>query len=205
MKKYLIYIALLIAVLGAGAYFVFWRGKDANKNQDLKSEELAGLQTGSAPWEAETANLLARLKSIGLKALLEEGAVLHTHQHLDLFIDGNQIPVPSGIGIGPAGAFIAPIHTHDSTGIIHVESDIVQDFTLGQFFDIWGVFLTRDCIGSFCSQDSKKLSIFINGNLADKDPREIKLEPRQEIAIVFGSPESFPDTIPSTFEFPEGY
>jgi hypothetical protein len=29
------------------------------------------------------------------------------------------------------------LHTHDETGIIHIESPIKKDFILGQFFDLW--------------------------------------------------------------------
>jgi hypothetical protein len=34
------------------------------------------------------------------------------------------VPVPAGIGIDPAVGF-APLHTHDASGVIHVESPTV--------------------------------------------------------------------------------
>ncbi len=34
-----------------------------------------------------------------------------------------------------------PIHTHDHSGKIHIESDGTGTFTLGQFFAVWGVTL----------------------------------------------------------------
>ena len=32
---------------------------------------------------------------------------------------------------------MSPLHTHDATGIIHVESNMLRNFTLGEFLDIW--------------------------------------------------------------------
>jgi hypothetical protein len=37
---------------------------------------------------------------------------------------------------GTAG--FAPLHTHDSSGIIHVESIVNRTYTLGEFLNIWG-------------------------------------------------------------------
>ncbi len=33
---------------------------------------------------------------------------------------------------------MAPLHTHDTSGIIHVESNTVRPYTLGEFLNIWG-------------------------------------------------------------------
>ena len=76
---------------------------------------------------------------MGLPALTAEGEALHTHQHIDIYVDGQPVVVPAYIGINATEGFLSPIHTHDSTGIIHVESPTVRDFTLGEFFDVWGV------------------------------------------------------------------
>ncbi len=35
-------------------------------------------------------------------------------------------------------AGMAPLHTHDDTGIIHVESTINRNYTLGEFLNILG-------------------------------------------------------------------
>ena len=33
---------------------------------------------------------------------------------------------------------MAPLHTHDDSGTIHVESNTIRNYTLGQFLDNWG-------------------------------------------------------------------
>jgi hypothetical protein len=60
----------------------------------------------------------------------------HIHPLLTINIDGQNVPIPAGIGIGPDGNL--PIHTHDSSGIIHVESTKKLPFRLQDFFTIWG-------------------------------------------------------------------
>lgn len=166
---------------------------------------LPGIQTGNAPWPAEIEHLAARLQADGLPALSAEGTVLHIHQHLDIFIDGTSTPVAPGFGISEAAGFISPIHVHDTTGILHVESPTVQDFTLGQAFDVWGVKFTADCIGGYCADATKSLKVYSNGNLVEGDPRKLVLASHQEIAIVYGTPEEAPTSTPSSFDFPVGY
>ena len=166
---------------------------------------LPGINTGDAPWPAELEHLKARLEADKLPALEAEGTVLHTHQHLDIFIDGRAIPVPAGIGINDAEQFISPSHVHDDTGILHVESPKIDTFTLGQFFDIWGVRFDAKCIGGYCATLEKPLHVHVNGKLQDGDPRLIALKPHQEIAIVYGSKDEQPKKIPSSFKFPKGF
>jgi hypothetical protein len=164
---------------------------------------LPGIQTGRGPWDAEIPNLLARLKAIGLPALATEGNVLHIHQHLDLIINGKQVTIPTHIGVNEAAGFISPLHTHDLSGIIHVESNVVRDFTLGEFFDIWGLELTNDCLGSYCNTGSTTMKIYSNGTLYTGKPRDLVLTPHQEIMFVYGS--TTPTTIIPSYTFPAGY
>ena len=172
---------------------------------NVNPETLTGIQRGDAPWPPETSSLKKRLKEIGLPALTREGTVLHTHEHLDIFVAGQQVAVPSDIGINNAARFTAPIHTHDETGIIHVESPTSRTFDLGQFFDIWGVLFTKDCIGGFCSQGDKNLEVFVNGNMFQGDPRTIELKDHEEIVVTFGTSEELPNPVPSSYAFPPGY
>ena len=55
---------------------------------------LPGLQTGPPPWSANATQLRGRLASIGLAPQTMEGQALHTHQHLDLFVDAKPVAVP---------------------------------------------------------------------------------------------------------------
>jgi hypothetical protein len=189
--------------LGIALSCMVLAGESRSAEKAAAVRVLPGLQTGEAPWEAEIPNLLARLKAINLPALHEEGNALHIHQHIDIFVDGKPVTVPKDIGINYDERFISPLHTHDRTGVIHVESDKVQDFTLGQFFDVWGVRLTKDCLGGYCAKGSEKLRVFSNGKPVTGDPRRLVLSAHQEIAIVYG-PEKSSVVVPSSYKFDEG-
>lgn len=162
------------------------------------------LQTGQIPWSPATDTLKDRLRAINFPALKEEGNALHTHQHLDIFIRGNKITIPAGIGVNEGEGFISPIHTHDTTGIIHVESPTNGTFTLGQFFTVWGVRFNDNCLGGYCNQGDQKLKVYVNGQLMIGDYQNIVLTPHEEIAIEYGNEFEAP-TIPSNHPFPPGY
>jgi hypothetical protein len=171
---------------------------------NTRSGPRPGLQTGLPPWPPEITQLRARLNAIGLAALTAEGQVQHTHQHLDLFVDGQRVEVPADIGINQAAAFLAPIHTHDTSGVIHVESPVVQDFTLGEFFDVWGVRFDSHCLGGAFDTGGRVLSVYVNGQPAAGDPRSIVLVSHLEIVVSMSSPGQLPSPVPSTYAFPAG-
>jgi hypothetical protein len=172
----------------------------------IPAPSLPGVQAGNAPWSAgnDPANLKARLTAIGLDALGAEGQVVHIHQHLDIFVSGKPVELPAEIGIPPDGSFISPLHTHDTSGIIHVESPTVRDFTLGQFFDVWGVKLTSTCLGGYCNSGDATLAVYVNGHKVTQDPALIVLASHQEIVVTYGTPSQLPAPIPSSFTFPVG-
>jgi hypothetical protein len=168
------------------------------------SGALAGLQTGPAPWAANTADLAARLRAIGLPPLsATEGTAVHIHQHLDIDVDGRPVAVPALIGIDPAVGF-APLHVHDTSGVIHVESPTVRSYTLGQFFAVWGVRFTRTCLGGYCATGDRRLRVYVNGTPVHGDPTTLTLEPHQEILVAFGTAAQLPSPIPSSYQFPPG-
>jgi len=151
-----------------------------------------------------------------------ENLTTHTHAHLDVFVDGERIVVPSAIGIDieaigithelsadgttheyflPAScpvACLSPLHTHDPTGIIHTESDKAdqEPYTLGQFFTEWGVPLNAECVGEFCKTETT-IAVYVDGEQVTGNPAEIKLLSHEEIAIVIGkAPSAIPDSYP---------
>jgi hypothetical protein len=172
------------------------------KLESAETIKLPGVITGPAPWLPEIDNLLRRLNAINLPALHEEGNALHIHQHLDILLNGEPVTVPAGIGINPMARFISPLHTHDVSGVIHVESDVKRDFTLGQFFDVWGVRFSKSCIGAYCAKGADTLRVFVNGKPVSGDPRNLVLREHQEIAVVYGPPTANV-TVPSTYRFEE--
>jgi hypothetical protein len=196
----LIIIVAIFLILGLWAYYNAHRPINIITNPT----QLAGVQMGTVPWIPEISRLKQRLESTGLSALSTEGTALHTHQHLDLYINGNAVPIPKDIGVNQAAGYISPIHTHDGTGIIHVESNTVRDYTLGEVFDVWGVTFTKSNIGGYAVQGDNQLNVYVNGTLVTTDPRAILIEKHQEIVITYGTTQQALKTIPSTYSFPAG-
>ena len=169
------------------------------------SSTLPGIQTSQAPWGANQSDLAQRLAADNLPQLTMEGSVLHIHQHLDLIIGGQPVAVPAEIGINEPAGWLSPIHVHDSTGIIHVESPYVANFTLGNFFDVWGVDFASSTIGGYKTDATHSLRVYVNGQLYAGDPRMLTLASHQEIVIVYGTEAQMPSSIPASFNFPAGY
>ena len=83
------------------------------------------------------------------KSSSNETMLMHIHPRLYLNIDGKPYFVPQNVGIdsnlwkdhsldqyGLNG--MAPLHTNTADGMIHVESKVARNYTLGEFIDIWG-------------------------------------------------------------------
>lgn len=206
-------VVIVLAVLGAAAGVLILTRSSSPKTGPVyvsgtpstDPATLPGTLSGPAPWPANTDKLKGRLSALGLPALSAEGTTLHIHQHLDLYVNGTKEVVPAQIGIitSPQVVF-SPLHTHDTSGIIHVESPTVRSFTLGAFFDVWGVRFTPTCVGGYCNQGDETLRVYVDGQLATGNPTWLKLFAHEEIVVTYGTQAQLPDPIPSSYTFPPG-
>jgi hypothetical protein len=154
------------------------------------------------PWAAPT-DAAAAVRAAGLPMLSEEGTVIHIHAHLDVSVDGQPVVVPGGIGIGWSNQGISPLHTHNASGVIHIESPVNRAYTLGEFFTEWDVSLSPDNVGGLRAGDGKTLRVFVNGAQATGNPAAVIINAHDEIAVIYGNPQSA-GSIPSRYEFPSG-
>jgi hypothetical protein len=144
-----------------------------------------------------------------------ERAAFHVHTHLAIFINGDQKLIPYGVGIVPpfqlqpipagqpaagspfvgGGSKFYWLHTHDETGVIHIESSKQETFTLGQFFDEWGQQLGPNQVGS----NTGTVTAYVNGKMFAGNPRSIPLDAHNVIQLDLGK-----NIAPQPFTFPEG-
>lgn len=159
------------------------------------------LSTSTAPWQLPT-DQKPYISAAGLQILSAEQLAVHYHAHLDIIADGKPVSVPQYIGVILAGANsgISFLHTHDTSGVLHVEAPTNSKFTLGQAFVEWGVRLTSSCAGGYCADATHDLKFFVNGKQYTGDPQNLVLKSRQEIAIWYGDKGATPD-VPKTFDF----
>jgi hypothetical protein len=145
----------------------------------------------------------------GVQCNAGEKTVSHVHTHLTVFVNGKSRVIPYGVGIpgfqaeeinppAPAGPgpFVVTgtcyywLHVHATDGIIHIESpSTTQGFTLGQFFDEWGVPLSSTQVGSATGN----VTVFFTSPgkgpmLYTGDPRNLPLGDHYQIQLNVGTP-----------------
>jgi hypothetical protein len=123
-----------------------------------------------------------------------EYGTFHVHAHLDVFVNGQPYIVPSQVGIID-GTCLYWLHTHNTSGIIHIEAPTTKQFTLGQFFDIW------KSTGSVLPPTNGTPEIFVNGQKVNTGLMDTQLNAHDEISVVYGTE---PTYIPKFYQFPEG-
>jgi hypothetical protein len=145
----------------------------------------------------------------GISCESSEQTVFHIHAHLTIFVNGSARQVPAAVGIPgaqatstPQGSFIQSgtcfywLHTHAADGIIHVESPVHRTYTLGNFFDEWGMPLGPDQVGPA----SGHVVAIYNGQVYQGNPRNIPLTAHAQIQLEVGTPLVAPEQL----TFPNG-
>lgn len=142
----------------------------------------------------------------GIEGSSHEMLKTHVHAHLALFHRGEQIAIPAAIGIirpfrvkdgfvGDGQGFYW-LHTHDATGIIHIESPDDRAYTLGNFFNIWGQPLNKEHVAGF----KGAVHAFVDGKPYAGNIRDIPLREHEQITLVVGKPVP----TPPRYTFPQG-
>jgi len=189
-RRQLAWIAGIAVVVAAGVFFF------TGRNDSVTSGPLPGELKTDAPWPANGAQSAARATALGLPA---EGTTLHEHANVQVFVHGEQQPVPTNIGISDGA--IQSLHTHDDTGTVHVESSVSQEFTLDDFFGVWGVRFTPSCLGAYCNDGTNRLRAFVDGEEVTGSLQDVQLGDQSVIVVTYGSDDELPDPIPSEFDF----
>ena len=141
----------------------------------------------------------------GIRCDTVEFTKFHIHAHLDILVDGKQFILPSQIGIDPEGRCLYWLHTHDNSGIIHIESPTEREFTVGNFIEIWEMTLgNTELFNRNLNETNGIISAYVNGVKvpSSTDFRNIGIKAHDEIALVIGPIQA--DKIPSAYQFQEG-
>lgn len=114
-----------------------------------------------------------------------EHLVYHNHTKLVINDQNNKsLNIPAGIGIVP-NECIFWLHTHDDSGIIHVESPTKISFTLGQFLQVWNSFDNSTLINDILKINSQAdVSILLENSTIIEPSANIVDIPLQDLAII---------------------
>jgi hypothetical protein len=143
----------------------------------------------------------------GMECTGSEQLVFHIHAYLKVYVNGEQVTAPPGVGIvAPAGSgesalgsdglktCIYPLHVHDGEpDVIHIESPIKKTYTLGNFFDIWGQPLSATKVMDKTVDSAHQVKYYVfdkAGKMTQvtTDPRAIALADHETVVILYNSP-----------------
>ncbi|HXK39939.1 MAG TPA: hypothetical protein VJ837_03835 [Candidatus Paceibacterota bacterium] len=82
----------------------------------------------------------------------------HIHPLMTITMDGIPETLPTDIGI--TGDCMAEVHTHDTTGTLHVETvdaSRLDALTLADFFDVWGTTFEREHFSVSLTVDGEEM------------------------------------------------
>ena len=189
-------VLVLVSVL---AYIGFSRFSTQSSGGVFPTTTGSPLPTGAAPTGAIPCDQL-------------EHTQVHYHTVLRSLNQGNAVLIPTDLGRTASCLYWLHMHTGEP-GIIHVEAPGDRIFTLGDFFQVWGVWarkpqpLDSTHVSSFTLTTDQRLLIYVDrddglGPVAfPGDPKAIVLRPREIITIEIAPPMVSPVGSP----FPGGF
>ena len=135
------------------------KGSNTDANNDTEGTELISTADNPDP--------------IALECLDHSGLARHDHSNLKIYLDGQQRLIPANVGINSEicngeTENMHAVHTHDSTGKLHIESNTDIDIPIGVFFDIWGVHFNETGIFEYRVNDTYELVMSIDGVLTSE-------------------------------------
>jgi hypothetical protein len=166
---------------------------------------IIGLVYYETVYTAPTVNVLPPLRSpqqytptLGSNfACVTSTLAIHIHPWLQIWINGKNVTIPPGIGIidpanigtiygypeygGTTNTCFEPMHTHDASGLIHIESSTNMNFTLGEFLIEWNltyqyaavngvhepvIFNQTEILGYKINSSSDAIALLVDGKTA---------------------------------------
>jgi hypothetical protein len=193
-------IAVVVVVIAVASGGGSSGGSIAYSKGSVPASAEVGVTTKPPPWPPNYSHLAQRLQAMALPQLNEQ--VFHVHAMLRVYVNGKQVTVPPNIGLDQATQTFSPIHTHpDIPGVIHEEAAKEFDFTLGQFFAVWGVKFSNDQLGPYKPGNGNVLQVYDNGEQVS-DPVNVVLQAHHLFTVGYGKPGSFPTSY--SFNWPAG-
>jgi hypothetical protein len=129
----------------------------------------------------------------GIACQSNEQLAYHIHAHLTMYVNGQQFALPANIGIASDQSCFYWLHTHDTSGVIHIESPDQRTYTLGTFFQEWSTRFPQ--IQYPTELDSTAgWQVYVDGKPYKGDFHAITLDAHKLITLAYNSPGVKPDT-----------
>ena len=135
---------------------------------------------------------LARLTSTpidGISCDVAEASDYHVHAHLAILVRGKAVAgPPANTGIHLEHLCLYWLHTHDDSGIIHIEAPHRIAPTLRNFFDIWGQPLTSQRVAGYTVAPGQTLRVYLGRTRDGGDPGAVTLYEHTAVTLEIGPP-----------------
>jgi hypothetical protein len=189
LRGIVIGVVVVAAVLTFASFLYFTHGSTTSTT----ATQAAPTAPSSASTPADTnaqQSLNPAVDNVQCNA--SEQLTYHVHAHLSIYINGKAVPVSQYIGI--TNACFYWLHTHDASGVIHIEAPQQMTFTLGNFLHLW-----KQQFGQLqypTQLDSTSgWQAYVDGKPYTGDFNAIALNPHALITLAYHSPGVKPDTI----------
>lgn len=144
---------------------------------------ISGMIVGAVAFNNNSTALSDRTnREIAFICTSDMATQFHIHPHLEILIDGEQQSIPADIGVKPA--CMNALHTHDASGTLHVESPEKRDFTLADFFAVWGQTFSKDQVLQSAVDGTHHIRVTVNGTETDTYENTI-LRDKDQIVISY--------------------
>ncbi len=160
--------------------------------------KLSAAQLGSSAWATGDSAAGGHGATVGgVTCLVTED--YHVHAHVAIIKNGELLALPSQIGLQGCAY---ELHTHDASGIVHVETAAYHRLTLGQLFTVWGQPLSSINVAGITGLP---VSVYVNDGATllkytGDASADLELSNHRSFTIVLGTD---PKEIP-TYEWPAG-
>ena len=188
---WLVAASVIVAAIIIGVALVARGGSSSSSGGDrsatvvtsrLSHDKIDFVSAGT--WPVNYTDLAGAMSALGLTPTQEAASVNHYHVHIQLDVDGHEVPVPAQIGLDSATGTFSEVHTHDDTGVIHIESgDTSFRADLADVFAMWGVYLSPKCIGGYCGG----VKMWVNGKPSTAFGKLV-LQAHMAITLLEGTP-----------------
>lgn len=125
---------------------------------------------------------------------------IHWHALLRIEVNSETQFIPANIGIGSedqvidtvlSGTAASPMHTHDASGVIHIENKCPErnpeTMKLGYFFKVWQKNFNSTCVLDKCNDGEKIVQMAVNGG-ESLEFEHYRLQDGDAVLITYGKP-----------------
>lgn len=185
-------VSLVLAIVHSASSPPSASASASNSAPTSQTAALPGIQATAPPWAPTYDGLPQRIAGLGFPPNGDES--FHIHALLHVFVKGQAFPVAANVGV--TRGIESPLHTHDTSGIIHIEAGQPFPFKLSDFFAIWGVKFSATQLGDLKNHGEDSVQVYVNGQKVNDGPGHV-LAAHDNIVVAYGALGSFPTTPPA--------